>query len=371
MRQVKPATPPTPRARPLPRVPVVVPAYNYAHFLPGCLDSVVSQRGVDVDVVVVNDASTDDTADVVAGRAAADPRIRLIDRRENRGLGATVNEGMAAVDGEFVVKLDADDLLTPGSLARATALMRAEPDVAFVTGRPLHFTGAVPDGPGTRAPSWTIWSGHDWIEAHCRTGYNSISNPEVVARRSVVEATDGRNLQLPATEDFEMWLQMATRGDVGRINGPAQAYYRVHADSMLRTMHAGPIIDLKGRIGAFESALGGDAKSRLPDAVDLLYVARRTIAGQALDCACRACTSGVAPTRCRWTSWSSWPGRSSRRPVSSRSGGRSSGDDGSGSAVRPTCRRSWRGRWPAAPVRSCSDGGGSAPACSEGSGPPP
>src|SRR5262249_39898770 len=158
--------------------------------------------------------------------------IRVIDRTENRGLVATVNEGLAAIDGDYVVKLDADDLLSPGALARATDLLVAHPEVGFVFGRPLHFADEVPAGPGGGRPTWTIWSGHDWLASRCRSGYNTISNPEVVARTSVVRQTAGRNPTLPSTDDFEMWLQLATRSDVGRVNGPAQAYYRVHGDSM-------------------------------------------------------------------------------------------------------------------------------------------
>ncbi|WP_460807831.1 glycosyltransferase family 2 protein [Micromonospora zhanjiangensis] len=103
------------RPRPLttrPTVSVVIPCYNYGHYLPECVHSVLSQSGVEVDVLIVDDASPDGSAEV-ARELSADPRVRLIAHRENRGHIATYNEGLAAVDGEYVVLLSADDLLSP------------------------------------------------------------------------------------------------------------------------------------------------------------------------------------------------------------------------------------------------------------------
>src|SRR4051794_7415519 len=134
-----------PRRRP--GVTIAIPAYNYAHFLPGCVATALSQRDVDVRVLVVDDCSTDDTARVAGALAAADPRIAVVRHAENEGLVRTVNDAVSRVETEYVVKLDADDLLAPGALARATALLEAHPSVVFAYGRPLHFSG---DPPRTR-----------------------------------------------------------------------------------------------------------------------------------------------------------------------------------------------------------------------------
>ena len=275
----------------LPRVSVVVPCYNYGRFLRPGVESVLAQSGVDVDVLIVDDASTDETPDVAAALAAADPRVTVLRHERNLGHIATFNEGLMAADNEYIVKLDGDDMLPPGALRRATALLDQRPAVGFVYGRPVHFTGATPPAPRTRVRSWSVWPGHDWIERRCRQGFNCISNPEVVMRASVFRSVGPHRPELPHTFDLEMWLRMAAVSDVGRVNGSDQGWYRVHPDSFQRTIHAGPLIDLRGRRDAFALAFAGPA-GLLPDAARLEATARRVIAGQALDRACRAYDRG-------------------------------------------------------------------------------
>src|SRR5215210_1888787 len=101
-----------------PRVSVVIPLYNYGRFLGECVQSALDQDGVDVDVLVIDDASTDDSLSVATAIAAGDSRVRVVCNERNLGMVGTMNEGLWAAGGEYLVKLDADDLLTPGALAR-------------------------------------------------------------------------------------------------------------------------------------------------------------------------------------------------------------------------------------------------------------
>src|SRR5215218_5230435 len=78
-----------------PRVSVVIPCYNYARYLVACVDSVAGQHGVEVEIVIVDDASTDDSAAVARRISDLDPRVRMIEHRENRGHIATYNDGLA------------------------------------------------------------------------------------------------------------------------------------------------------------------------------------------------------------------------------------------------------------------------------------
>src|SRR5262245_16993901 len=118
------------------RVPVsvVIPCYNYGHYLPDAVGSALSQDGVEVEVVIVDDKSTDNSAEVAAALAAGDPRVRLIRHETNLRHIATYNDGLDAVTGDYVLLLSADDLLTPGALHRAAQLMEAEPTVGMVYG---------------------------------------------------------------------------------------------------------------------------------------------------------------------------------------------------------------------------------------------
>ena len=274
-----------------PSVTVVIPCYRYGHHLPGAVASALAQPGVDVDVIVVDDASPDDSAVVAAALARSDPRVRLVAHERNQGHIATYNDGLDLADGEYVVLLSADDLLTPGSLERATALLEAHPAVGFAYGHPLEFVDEPPEA-ATRVRDWTIWAGHDWLARRCRRGANCIFCPEVVMRRSVQQAVGPFNPALPHSGDLELWLRLATVADVGRVNGADQGYYRIHDQSMQRTIYAGVLRDLEERRAAFASVLL-DGSVPMADGPALYASACRALAVAALDRVCWAYDSGA------------------------------------------------------------------------------
>jgi len=235
-----------------PSVTVVIPCYNYARYLSDAVGSVTSQEGVDLNVVIVDDASTDNSVEVAESIVARDPRVRLVRHESNRGHVETSNEALSLATGEYVVKLDADDLLTPGSIARSTALMERCPDMVLCYGFPLRFQGDPPTEYAMKARSWTIWPGSEWIERVLRGGHNVIMQPEVLLRRDAVQATDGYRPQLRWAEDYNLWLRLATIGSVGRINGATQGLYRVHNKSFQRSVDDIELTDLRARIAAVD-----------------------------------------------------------------------------------------------------------------------
>jgi glycosyltransferase involved in cell wall biosynthesis len=274
-----------------PRVSVVIPLYNYGHFLGECIESVLTQGGVEADVLVIDDASTDDSLSIAQAVAAGDPRVRVVSNPHNVGMVRTINEGMWAVEGEYIVKMDADDVLTPGALARATALLDAYPSLGFVYGFPVTFAESPPPPARTKVRSWTVWSGRDWLRAVCRRGRNCIAQPEVVMRAAVLHAAGRYKPELPHGSDFEIWLRMAMLADVGRVNGAHQGYYRVHPESMQRGIENIYLKDLQVSAEVF-TQLFEDARSELSDASDLARTARRAVAANALDHASRAYDEG-------------------------------------------------------------------------------
>ena len=288
------------------RVSVIVPCFNYGHWLDACVLSALAQPEVAVDVLIVNDASVDDTSVVAHRLAAEDGRVRVIDHAVNRGHIASVNEALESVSGQYIVKLDADDLLTEGSLARSVALLEANPQVGFVYGRALRFgrhvsedmslvhrcvqwpTFQATDHPriaaAGRLRGWRIWRGEDWLTLMCRRGANCISQPEVVIRAATLRRAGSYNPRLPHTSDLEMWLRLAAIADVGHIDGAIQGLYRVHPGSMQRTVNAGRVRDCEARLTAFESALScSDSRDREV----LLRTVRTRLAAEALQEACQ------------------------------------------------------------------------------------
>jgi hypothetical protein len=279
-----------PAGRPL--VSVIIPCYNYGRFLPGAISSVLSQPGVDVEVIVINDASTDDSAAVAKRAASDDDRVKLIDHERNQGHIAAYNNGFAIATGDYIVRLDADDLLTPGSLARATALFEQHPNVGLVYGHPRHFTAELPvpvTGPIT---SWTVWHGVDWLAERARRGVNCITTPEAMIRGEVHRAVGGLRNELKYAQDLEIWLRVASVSDVGHIDGVDQALHRDHAASMSATAGSEIMTDLGERRTVFDVLLKNPPGSDLEGSDDILETARRRLAVEALDTACRAYERG-------------------------------------------------------------------------------
>lgn len=276
---------------PPPAVTVVILSHNYGRFLGPCAESALAQRDAAVQVLIMDDCSTDSTPEVSARLAASDPRVTVIRNPSNRGQIPTMNDAFARVDTKYVVKMDADDLLPPGALARATAFLEAHPEASFVYGRPHHFSGPPPEFRDASTRSWTIWPGKEWVAARCRSGANVITQPEVVMRTSALLRACPVREELDHTFDMHLWLRLALLGDVGRINGPAQGLYRVHDASMQRTIHAGVMLDLEGRRDAF-AALFNDNATAPSDAAELHRIARRGLAITALEYACRAYDRG-------------------------------------------------------------------------------
>src|SRR5918994_6968888 len=115
------------------KVSVVIPCYNQARFLGEAIQSVLCQGYPDLEIIVVDDGSTDATGEVASNFAKEDPRVGLV-RQENRGLAAARNRGLSEAGGGDVVFLDSDDRLVSGALAVGIRELEANPGCAFVSG---------------------------------------------------------------------------------------------------------------------------------------------------------------------------------------------------------------------------------------------
>jgi hypothetical protein len=279
-----------------PRVSVVVPCYNYGHYLQACLGSALDQPGVEVEAIVVDDASPDGSGQVAEQLAAADTRVRIIRHPRNKGHIATYNDGLEAASGDYLVLLSADDLLAPGSLGRAAALLEAYPEVGFAYGSAVQFSGDPPTGDAGSVRSWTIWPGREWLQMRWQKARGCIWSPEVVMRTSLQRRIGGYRADLPHNGDTEMWMRAAAASDVGHVNGPVQAYYRVHTANMHITdfdgaSSRGALVDLQQRRLMFEEVAAlapspADIESaHRALAVEALTVATRSVSGRMPDTA--------------------------------------------------------------------------------------
>lgn len=277
---------------PTPTVSVIVPCFNYGHFLEGCVASVLDQRGVDVSLLIIDDVSGDDSGRVAQRLAERDDRVTFRQHRENHGLIGTANEGLEWASGEYVLLLSADDLLVPGALERATRVMRDHPNVGMVYGRPLIAREDRPlPEPRGRWRATDVWSGSEWIRLRCRTGHSCISSPEALVRSSVQREVGGYDPACFHCSDVNMWLRIAAVSDIAYVRGTPQAIYRVHGGSMARSKE-NALVDLRERRLAYDSFFAR-CGSRLEQAGALRETAGRALARQALWRASRAVDRGV------------------------------------------------------------------------------
>ncbi len=246
------------------RVDVIVPCYKYAHYLRQCVESVLSQSHGDLRVLIIDDASPDHTPEVARELVAQDRRVAYRRHESNRGHIATYNEGLDWADGDYVLLLSADDLLTPCALERAVKLLDILPDANLVFGHEIQFW----DGQPLSQPrdygddyGWQVLSGSKFIADCCTSSYNPVPTTTAVVRTAVLRRIGGYRDELPHSADMELWLRLAVFGSVCRIEAD-QAYKRSHAVNMQLTY--GMIGDLRQRKAAFE-VLFRDYGERIDD----------------------------------------------------------------------------------------------------------
>ncbi|WP_285101176.1 glycosyltransferase family 2 protein [Promicromonospora sp. MEB111] len=325
-----------------PRVSVVVPCYDYGRFLPQTVGSLVTQEGVDVEVILVDDASTDDSLAVARALAAEHPGVTVLANERNLGQVESFNRGWEHSTGEFVVRLDADDMLPPGALARATALLEQHPEVGLVYGHPQHFDDGTPPVPALGELSWTVWDGRAWLAERCRTGVSCITSPEVVMRADLLKDVGPLDPHLRFTMDVEMWLRFAAVADVGYVGGADQALHREHAGSLSVNEGSGALLDLRARADAYDR-LFANVGDRLTGAHGLHDRARSALAQDALRYAAAAADRAEPPAPYLELAVEVWPGsrewpsaaRIARRAARAERTGRA----GYGAVVRRITRR--------------------------------
>ncbi|GGR51429.1 glycosyl transferase [Actinoplanes ianthinogenes] len=277
-------------------VSVVIPCYKYGDYLRACVDSVLDNPGLDVRVLIIDDASPDDSAEKAHAIAASDPRVEVRVHQQNKRHIATYNEGLLEwADGDYVALLSADDMLTPGALNRAVALLDANPNVGFAYGHPVHFQHPGPPPPANTGTGETaIYNGHWWLERRFREGTGCITSPEVVVRTDLQRKVGGYDPELPHAGDIEMWMRLAAHADVGYVKAD-QAYYRLHGKNMSATDFAGQLDDLRQRKTAYEAVLT-KTRDLLPEADRWDAMVHRRLARFALRRAVRAYDRGRTAT---------------------------------------------------------------------------
>lgn len=186
----------------MPIISVVIPSFNRGHCLKACIESVLNQTLRDIEVVVVDDASTDDTRDQIA--ALNDSRIRYIAHRTNRGGAAARNTGISHSEGEFVAFLDSDDYWDATKLEKQLMLLQEKGDqYGFVYSWFIRKNSA---GEELGRDSNSI-EGYALNELLVKNHIGTFSS--VMVRRSVLEAVNGLDEKMKSCQDWDLFIRLS------------------------------------------------------------------------------------------------------------------------------------------------------------------
>ena len=214
----------------MPKVSVCIPSYNYAHYLGGCIRSVLDQTYEDWELVIVDNRSSDNTGEVV--RSFSDPRIRFFENDRNIGLVGNWNRCVSLATGEYVTILPADDAYLPQMLERCVALLDAYPNLGFT------YTSYHVIDEGGRVTETKRQFDEDRIlsaeeAVRCNLIYaNFAIPPTVLMRRECYRAAGGFDEAYRIIVDWVLYVRAALRFGAGYITEPLATHRYQHPSSV-------------------------------------------------------------------------------------------------------------------------------------------
>jgi len=206
-----------------PKVTVLMSVYNGERYLNEAVDSILSQTFTDFEFLIIDDASTDRTPEIL--RSYDDPRIRVVTNEENLGLTKSLNKGLALAKGEYIARMDADDISLPERFEKQIKFLENHPNVALV---------------GTSCQVIDHQNkalGYDFVQSDVLyedlIKRNCIHHGSIIVRRSVMNEFSGYNELFRKCQDYALWLQMIKLYQLKNI--PEILYkLRSHSNSVSR-----------------------------------------------------------------------------------------------------------------------------------------
>ena len=209
-----------------PTVSVVIPAFNASPYLREALESVMAQTYQDFEIILIDDGSTDDTAEIAADYR---PLLRYF-HQENAGPAKARNRGIAEAKGKFVAFLDADDVWLPEKLEKQVRRFRAEPDLGLVTtGHQAFEVGRI--HPPEKDKRKLLFEGGNVAKAIFV--HSNVATPSVMVPRAVLDEIGGFEEEIHIGEDDNLWIRIAASYPVALVD-EVLVRCRLRHDSLTR-----------------------------------------------------------------------------------------------------------------------------------------
>lgn len=195
----------------MPLISVIIPVYNSAKYLPDCLNSVLGQTLQDLEIICINDGSTDNSLEILRKYARRDRRIKIINQK-NMGVVSARNNGVAAAHGEYIYPLDSDDIIVPTALEKMYGAMTAgRGDI--ITYRVVGFSGAFTEMDMMRPTKMNM------------ARRNCLVNAALMRRSDFIAAGGYSHDCDAALEDHELWMNMVFRQNKKIYRVPEMLFY--------------------------------------------------------------------------------------------------------------------------------------------------
>jgi glycosyltransferase involved in cell wall biosynthesis len=205
-------------------ISIIVAVHNVEAFLDECIRSMVGQTYRNIEIVLVDDGSTDDTAQIVAGYD--DPRICYYKNEKNMGIVYTLNRAYSLCRGEYIARMDADDISLPERFARQVEFLDANPDVAVLGTNCETFDD--------NGPLYSGWSATNPAQMKVDLLFScGVAHPSVMMRREVIQNLGGYDLNFEGMEDYDLWCRVAENHGVTTL-ADILFRYRVHSGQVTK-----------------------------------------------------------------------------------------------------------------------------------------
>ena len=209
-----------------PRISVMMAVFNAERYVVDAVESILHQSFRDFEFVILNDGSTDKSGKILRDFAQRDSRIRLFSE-ERRGLTRCLNRGIALAQGQYLARMDADDVALPGRFQAQVDYLHANPAVLAVGGQ-----ARLVSPEGWPLCHWTVPVKHEEIDAAHIAGFaGRLIHPTSMMRLDVVRRIGGFDEQWTYAQDYDLWLRLAEIGRLSNLPGIV-LNYRLHLASI-------------------------------------------------------------------------------------------------------------------------------------------
>lgn len=206
----------------MPKISVIMPAYNAEKYIGEAIDSILSQTFEDFEFIILNDCSKDRTEEIIL--SYGDPRIVYLKNEQNLGVAATLNKGLANAKGEYIARMDADDISLPERFEKQVTYLDANDDIA-VLGTNLECFNEY----GTISTGWSVSEPEQMkVDMFFSCG---LAHPSVMMRTDVIRSLGGYDLAFNGLEDYELWCRVLENHKITTLPD-ILLRYRIHGSQV-------------------------------------------------------------------------------------------------------------------------------------------